>query len=198
MGKIVIRNSKFLSSSARSGAALLKTGQTISYITGDDGDIKAGRTIDFFTLGTNNPFGDPNRFTALDGSQTYADNIVIDWSTYGGAVVLGYHWDAILRTWENAVAWGFALNVSGYTGWRLTNYRELANIVNLDTGGVISYSPFNLAANIGIWVSSTLPNDAALAYRLTTSNGNLAGFFKTNSIRSIACRNFTVTGTTLT
>ena len=51
------------SSPAPVGATLMKTGQTTSYRTGDDGDIEAGRATDFFTLSTNNPFGNTNRFT---------------------------------------------------------------------------------------------------------------------------------------
>jgi hypothetical protein len=38
-------------------AKLMKTGQTTSYRTGDDGDLEVGRNVDFFTLAENNPFG---------------------------------------------------------------------------------------------------------------------------------------------
>ena len=48
---------------APAGATLMKTGQTTSYRTGDDGDLEAGRATDFFTLASNNPFGNTNRFT---------------------------------------------------------------------------------------------------------------------------------------
>ena len=47
-----------------------------------NGDLEAGRATDFFTLATNNPFGNTNRFTDELGGSTYANNIVIDWSTY--------------------------------------------------------------------------------------------------------------------
>ena len=73
------------------GADLMKTGQTTSYRTGDDGDIEAGRDVDFFTLASNNPFGNTNRFTDELGGATYTNNIVIDWSTYNGTNVLGYY-----------------------------------------------------------------------------------------------------------
>ena len=39
------------------GAILMKTGQTVSYRTGDDGDIEAGRLTSFSVLEKNNPFG---------------------------------------------------------------------------------------------------------------------------------------------
>jgi hypothetical protein len=75
------------------GATLMKTGQTTSYRTGDDGDLEEGRATDFFTLATNNPFGNTNRFTDELGGSTYTNNIVIDWSTYDniGGTVLGYY-----------------------------------------------------------------------------------------------------------
>ena len=33
---------------SRSTAKLMKTGQTMSYRTGDDGDLESGRNVDFF------------------------------------------------------------------------------------------------------------------------------------------------------
>ena len=63
------------------GATILKTGQSVSFRTGDDGDIEAGRATSFLTLASNNPFGNTNRFTDILGGQTYATAVVIDWST---------------------------------------------------------------------------------------------------------------------
>jgi hypothetical protein len=71
-------------------AKLMKTGQTTSYRTGDDGDLEVGRNVDFFTLAENNPFGTTDRFTDELGGSTYTNNIVIDWSTYDGSTVLGW------------------------------------------------------------------------------------------------------------
>jgi hypothetical protein len=44
------------STASRSTATLMKTGQTTSYRTGDDGDLQAGRDTDFFTLVNYAPF----------------------------------------------------------------------------------------------------------------------------------------------
>jgi len=74
----------------RSTAKLMKTGQTTSYRTGDDGDLEAGRNTSFTVLAENNPFGNTNRFTDELGGSTYTNNIVIDWSTYDGSTVLGW------------------------------------------------------------------------------------------------------------
>jgi hypothetical protein len=69
---------------SRTTAKLMKTGQTTSYRTGDDGNIQAGRATSFSVLAENNPFGNTNRFTDELGGQTYTNNIMIDWSTFDG------------------------------------------------------------------------------------------------------------------
>jgi hypothetical protein len=190
------------------GATLMKTGQTTSYRTGDDGDLEAGRATSFLVLASNNPFGNTNRFTDELGTQTYTNNIVIDWSTYNGSTVLGY--DRRVngggantdKTWNNAIDQALAHSIVGYTsGWRLTNRTEALNICSDDAILTwLNYAPFNISASVGFWVSNTI----------ATSTGNSTFFFPVNrtivssgktasaSLRWLACRTFTVTGTTLT
>ena len=186
------------SSFAPVGATLMKTGQTTSYRTGDDGDIEAGRATSFTVLASNNPFGNTNRFTDELGGQTYTKNIVIDWSTYNGSNVLGYYRvvSATNITWNAAIDAALALSVVGFTtGWRLPNKREMENIFNYSLSFGISYSPFNFP-NSQIWTSTTYNAATTLAYIHVGSWINLGG--KTGADgRWIACRNFTVTGTTL-
>lgn len=181
------------------GATLMKTGQTTSYRTGDDGDIEAGRATSFSVLASNNPFGNTNRFTDELGGQTYTKNIVIDWSTYNGTNVLGYY-----RTvsgadvaWNTAIDSALALSIVGFTsGWRLPNKREMENIFNYSLSFGISYAPFNFPNN-AIWTSTTYTASTTLAYVHAGSWINLNGKTGLNA-RWISCRTFTVSGTTLT
>jgi hypothetical protein len=179
------------------GATLMKTGQTTSYRTGDDGDLEAGRATSFTTLASNNPFGNTNRFTDELGGQTYTDNIVIDWSTYDGSTVLGYYRvvNATNITWNDAIDAALALSIVGYTsGWRLPNKREMENICNYGTAFILNYAPFNL--NVTIWTSTTYLASTTSAYTMSQSWVNLST--KTGLAgRWMACRTFTVTGTTL-
>jgi len=184
------------------GATLMKTGQTTSYRTGDDGDLQEGRATDFFTLASNNPFGNTNRFTDELGGQTYTDDIVIDWSTYDGSTVLGYY---RLRNLTN-ITWGAAIDAallisigSFTTGWRLPNIYELQNICNFSVPTTLNYAPFTLGitGSISIWSSTTNPAATTQAYRLANANVLAVGT-KTGSSQYIPCRTFTVTGTTLT
>jgi hypothetical protein len=176
----------------------MKTGQTTSYRTGDDGDLEAGRATSFTVLASNNPFGNTNRFTDELGGQNYVKNIVIDWSTYNGSNVLGYYRtvSATNITWNAAIDAALALSITGFTtGWRLPNKKEIENIFNYSLSFGISYSPFNFP-NAQIWTSTTYTASTTLAYVHVGSWINLGG--KTGAdARWIACRTFTVTGTTL-
>ena len=182
----------------RSTATILKTNQTTSYRSGDDGDIQAGRDVDFMTLSENNPFGTTDRFTGVAGL-SITNSIIIDWSTYNGSTVLGYYTGGVgtNRTWNNAIDWAVGLNIAGFTNWRLINVNELFNIFrNGQSMGFLNYAPFNIGS-INIWTSTTEATSTSSAIFRGTG-GSLSTTGKSNSHRTIACRDFTVIGTTLT
>jgi hypothetical protein len=186
------------------GATLMKTGQTTSYRTGDDGDLEAGRATSFTVLASNNPFGNTNRFTDELGGQTYTKNIVIDWSTYNGTNVLGYKRTlrAVGINWNNAIDESIALSFGGFTsGWRMCNIKEYQNLYNygVNYASPLNYSPFNIQTNIlFLWTANTLNGQTTDAYYLS-NNGTQSFIVKTfaTNITYISCRTFTVTGTTL-
>jgi hypothetical protein len=194
------------SSPAPIGATLMKTGQTVSYRTGDDGDIQAGRETDFFTLPSNNPFGNTNRFTDELGTQVYTNDIVIDWSTYNGSDVLGYKiTEYSVTSWNQAIDDCLATSISIFTSnWHLTNVYELENIcwwgstsqLNHSSSG--SPSPFVLGGTWEAWTSNTY--FGATSQSITRTHfGTRISRAKTSTAptKAWACRNFTVTGTTL-
>jgi hypothetical protein len=180
-----------------STAKLLKTGQTTSYRTGDDGDLEAGRATSFSVLSSNNPFGNTNRFTDTAGGQTYANNIVIDWSTYDGSVVNGYYRVITAVTWNNAIDQCLALSVDTFTsGWRLVNRNELLTIYDNEKVLGLDYAPFNLSFTL--WASTTWKFITINAYTLS-STGIMSVLDKSNaSGYRLPIRTFTVTGTILT
>ena len=179
------------------GDLLIKTGQTTSYRTGDDGDLEAGRATDFLTLGENNPFGNTNRFTDELGGSTYTNGIIIDWTTYDSSEVLGYYPDTTTtRTWNDTIDWAIALSVGTFTsGWRLGNIREYINIQNYGSGFAMQYAPFN--TTVQWWTSNTLTISTTAAWQIS-GVGEAKQLGKTFTLNGIAVRNFTVTGTTLT
>lgn len=185
---------------SRSTAKLMKTGQTTSYRTGDDGDLEAGRNVDFFTLAENNPFGTTDRFTDELGGQTYTNDIVIDWSTYDGSTVLGWRRtrNGVNVTWNVAIDDSLLVSIGTFTtGWRLPNINEINNLLNWTTLG-INYSPLNVGTSgiISIWTSTTNSASTTTAFRLNNVNLYTAAS-KTGGAHYIPCRTFTVTGTTL-
>jgi len=183
---------------SRSTAKLMKTGQTTSYRTGDDGDLEAGRNTSFTVLAENNPFGNTNRFTDELGTQTYTKNIVIDWSTYDGSTVLGWRRTvSTTLTWNNAIDNALAVSISPYTtGWRLPNYIEIISISNFGITSFLNYSPFNLSGS-NVWTSTTVVNSTTEAWMFSLPATNIQKFGKVNSATVLPCRTFTVTGTTL-
>jgi len=181
------------------GLKLMKTDQTTSYRTGDDGDLQAGRNVDFFTLASNNPFGTTLRFTDEFGGSTYANNIVIDWSTFNGSEVLGYYRTAQgANIWDDAITNALALSISTFTsGWRLTNMIELTNLYKIGNRSM-NWSPINQGAgNTRFWTSTTLTGYTNQPFWGSNFFGG-GGVPTSQSYKWLGCRNFTVTGTTLT
>jgi len=189
--------------SSRSTAKLMKTGQTTSYRTGDDGDIEAGRATSFTVLAENNPFGNTNRFTDELGGTTYTNNIVIDWSTYDGSTVLGYKRTATnvaTGGWNNSIDTCLALSIGSYTsGWRLANRKEWENIMNPEQTSPLGYAPFTTFSFFYSSHTSTTYKPASAAYSWgINSLGSISPKDKNETSSCLAVRTFTVTGTTLT
>ena len=209
MSDLYIKAVASIPGTSRTTATLMKTGQTTSYRTGDDGDLEAGRGVDFFTLAENNPFGNTNRFTDELGGSTYANNIVIDWSTYNGGNVLGYKrtTNGVDITWNDAIDGALAVSIGTFTtGWRLPNVIEIMSLWNGSASLTYNYSPLNLNAggNWNIWTSNTPSLASTVAWVIQIASiGSLNYIGKTltssggNGCRYIPCRTFTVTGITL-
>lgn len=188
---------------SRSTAKLMKTGQTTSYRTGDDGDLQAGRNVDFFTLAENNPFGNTDRFTDELGGSTYTNDIVIDWSTYDGSTVLGWRTtsNGVNIDWNNAIDGALAVSIGTFTtGWRLPNINEIFSICYWNIAvRLLNYAPFNNNTNEIYWTSTTTGTATTQAAAMENAARRILPAVKTTTsgYRYIPCRTFTVTGTTL-
>ena len=120
MGKQLGHN-KFVENALKYGFSLWglpKTGQTTSYRTGDDGDLKKGYPKE------------PPRFKD-NGDGTITDNAtglmwVKDPSQLGG--VWGTPGNPSDMTWNNAIDNCLALDYAGHNDWRLPNVVELMSI----------------------------------------------------------------------
>ena len=166
----------------------LKTGQTTSFRTGDDGDLEIGKLVNFTTLDCNNSFGNTNRFTDSVGGQTYANDYVIDHATG-----LGWYRITAVGTWNTAIDAAEASVQLGFSDWRISNINELISIVNYSrSNGGVSYSPFNIAQGSTtdrIWTSTTTPTVTSNALVLLESSLFGSGLKTTATFRYFFCRN---------
>jgi hypothetical protein len=182
------------------GATLLKTGQTTSYATADDGATQRGRLTNFLTLASNNPFGNTNRFTNKTGGQTYTNSVALDWSTYNGSTVLAYYFgDANTRAWTTQLGQYKNATIDGLKDWDLFNIYEAMNIMNFSypNSYLYNYAPFNLTRRY-MWVSTNQTGTTGMA--TDTASGLVAPFTtspKTSALWGIWVRVCTVTGTTI-
>ena len=217
MSDLYIKAVASIPGTGRSTATLMKTGQTTSYRTGDDGDLEAGRGVDFFTLAENNPFGNTNRFTGTTGGYhngtnyvnisgtivtkavAFPNSIIIDWSTYNGSNVLCYYiGDSNFRNWDAQIDQYLSSTIGGLFKWRLLNYYEMVNIQNEEAASgasfhYLGYPPFDAFARY-VWIS----NKNAFGFRATDNQGASpwVATSATKPLYAIWVRKCTVTGTT--
>ena len=151
--------------------------------------------------------------TFLSVSQVYANDIVIDWSTYDGSEVLGLYRVATTSNWDDSIDNALLTSIGTFTsGWRLPNINELFSLIDREQTGAggraISYSPFiNFNTNFALWSSTTSKVSTGTALAINSNNGYVLNANKTSTsapaflgggqMRYIPCRTFTVTGTTL-
>jgi|GEM_PF-1715099 len=152
-------------------ASLWKTGQTTSFATGDDGALQKGAA-----------WPSPNRFTAGTGAEVdcVTDNLTgLMWSKNGNL-------PNGTRTWQNALDYANALNLCGYTDWRLPNRKELFSLIHygqsnpatwLNTQG---FSNVQTVQTDWYWSSTTLAFSTVGAWFLNMSYGNVDGGYKPN------------------
>jgi hypothetical protein len=145
---------------------LPKTGQTTSYVDGDDGDLQRGVT-----------WPSP-RFTD-NGDGTVTDNLT------------GLIWtrDANMAgrvTWSDAISYCNNLNYAGYTDWRLPNRKELRSLVDYSRYGLAlpEDHPFtNVSSSYydSYWSSTTYDPDADHAWSVNMWSGLVNWYDKSDS-----------------
>jgi hypothetical protein len=180
-------------SSGTTVGSVNKTGRTTSAVANDDGALEYGNGSDFMTLNDNNVFGNTNRFTALDGSQTFG-NIALDHTSDDGSQILGFYLTERTATATVAISTCASDNIDGYSsGWHLTSYTEqrlLHRLENTTLGYGMNYAPFNFATAGYYWMST---DNVSGNYYSFNNNGSYSQVFQTPSLsyKYISCRWFT-------
>ena len=137
---------------------LPKTGQTVLWSAGDDGDHEAG-----WWRGRTNA----NNKTRFLTRAISGDDIVIDRATglmwpksFTGAGAFG---GAVLA-FIPAIAWANALNFASFTDWKIPNALELLSIAEFEGVSPFAYPIFDNAPATNIWTSTTSTTLPATAY----------------------------------
>lgn len=149
---------------------LPKTGQTNSYLPGDDGDLQIGL------------FWPSPRFND-NGDQTMTDNLTgLSWTKNGYPA-------AATKTWQGALDYIKTLNSgSGYLGhidWRLPNLNELASLLNGGQGSSVVWLNglgfSSVQVNYSYWSSNTNSSSTDKAWYFSVTTGSINNTLKTFS-----------------
>lgn len=198
--------------------------QVVSSRTGDSAWLKANGYFpssetqilglkplltDWFTLSsiTPNLWGNTNRFTATDGSQTYTtDGIVqdhltgLEWlfdNTYAGITGLATAGDADSLGADTFANCDSVIRASTFSGgnWRIPTTYDL-NTTRLSAGSLLSntnyywsYAPFNLNSGYTYWSTDVNPNNTLQQMQANATIGFISNVSATSTTpRLIAVR----------
>ncbi len=145
---------------------LLKTGQRITYRTGDDGDLEKGTDFSL-SVGTNDTVHD-----AVTGLQWQAGT------------------EPAAKTWEDAIDWANSLVMDGKSDWRLPNITELQSLLARNAYWnpyYINKTIFPNALSTHYWSSST-PIHTTNGYVVDFGYGDVECLAKTNTYAVRAVR----------
>ena len=168
-------------------APTCRTGQTMIFYTGDDGDIQAG--VEWpdprFTITYCDSTG-PCEDQGSDCDGKSSTDVVTDNLT-------GLMWtrNANLlnakRTWEPVLDFANNLDLGGYTDWRLPNIHELRSLIDYSNydPALLSLHPF-ISVSTGInnaiyWSSTVYKLATTYAWYINITNGLTNGSLKTTS-----------------
>jgi hypothetical protein len=134
--------------------SLPKSGQTISYRAGDDGDLEAGVSW-------------PNPRFKNNGDGTITDHLTgLVWEESPSTTKI---------TWADALTYANDLILGEYSDWRLANRNELWSLVNYgrsDNTIWLFGQGFRDVQSDSYWTSTTYPNDTDKAWVIYMVSGN--------------------------
>lgn len=128
------------------------SGASTPPVSGVDGLTQRGRN--FLTLDYNNAWGNPNRFTWNNGTQTYPNGVTAEgngyavdnatWDKDGKILLIAYV--TTTRTYANQATTALGVTIDGLSGWEMISSEELSEIStgNAVASKQINFAPFNI------------------------------------------------------
>jgi len=135
-------------------------------------------TDSFFTLKSNNFFGNTNRFTDDLGGQTYTADLVIN--HFSGEMI--YRIQSTNESWNDLIdnakgsLFGGTQTQGDFVNWFLPTRSGLNSLAEQETATasrVLNYSPFNILANLNFASSTTENTDTTDYYNLSQLDGRI-------------------------
>ena len=151
---------------------VLKTGQTTSYLAGDDGALHKGL--------------DPpsTRFTD-NGNGTVTDNATgLVWLQNADCFGNSRVWDQAVTVVRSLASGTCSLNDGSTAGdWRLPNVRELESLVDFGAGppALTTGHPFTAVKSDWYWTSTTVKVRTARAFQVSIESGSVSENLKTSN-----------------
>jgi len=148
---------------------VVKTGQTVSYRTGDDGDLEIGVAwpVPRFTVVTNST------------AQTVIDNLTgLEWVQAPHAL----SGNSGSTNWTGAVDFCNNLVYAGHSDWRLPSINELESLVNCgaDNSALPAGHPF-ISVNSTYWSGTSYAFNTGYAWCVHMNDGRVDNCDKTYS-----------------
>jgi hypothetical protein len=160
---VVVLTGMFLLSASivwAQSAPVAKTGQTTSYLTGDDGDLQKG-------------VASPDPRFIDNGDQTVTDNLTgLMWAKNANLYNGTMNWNAAIVYANNLSLGSESCGVS-YEDWRLPNSFELESLRDLGTfnPALPIGHPFDNVQNSNYWSSTTFAGFTNFSWYVDMSNG---------------------------
>jgi hypothetical protein len=144
----------------------LKTGQTTSYSTRDDGDLKLGTSLNFTD----------------DGKGTLTDSTTnLSWQKCDmGQTVKTCEGTSATYTYTNGVTACTNFNLGGKV-WRVPTLQELSTLVDLGRSSPSLPSNFSRATSGTFWSNSTYSRDTSQVWTISFDTGSISTTSKTSS-----------------
>jgi hypothetical protein len=136
----------------------IKTGQTVIFNSYDDGDFQFGRLVDPNTLDEPNVFGNLNRFTAIDGSQTYGTpRVFIDHSTrqLDGSII--WYTTGTVDNLTSQLTFANDLTRESKSDWKMCPITLYENLRNLGATRPFTNTPLATASD-GLYRTASRAN----------------------------------------